>query len=232
MVNRAATVAAKRVVASNVRTGGLLNVEKKFYDTGIAFTNLVANTDCTGAEFDPGTVNTVSAPAQGDGASNRDGKKIVCKSLELNGTVTFGSQTNQTVPDINPCVYVAVVLDTQSNGAQLNSEDVYTNPSTDASGLSGVLRNLSFGSRFRVLKSRVFDFPPSPLSWDGTNLEQQGSAKTFRWHIPLKDLVINFTSGSTAAGISAVQDNSIHVIAFSTIATSQLCYNSRLRFVG
>lgn len=233
---RAAQLVGKRstssLAARNIRTAGLLGFEKKYYDTSIVYTNLTAAVDCTGAEYDPGTVLCVSAPAQGAGAQNRDGKKIIAKSIEINGTVSLGAQTNQTAADVSADVLVAVVLDTQTNAAQLNSEDVYTNPSADASGLTGALRNLSFGSRFRILKLQHFDFPPMTMSYDGTNIEQSGQQKTFRWFIPLKDLPINFNSTSASAGVAQVQDNSIHVIAFTTSAITALCYNARLRFVG
>lgn len=115
----------------NLRTAGYVGIEKKFYDTGYNAA-IVAPTDATGGEADPATVLTVSAPAQGDGEQNRDGKKIVAKYLEIKGTVRAAATINQTVGPQRTQVFVAVVLDTQTNAAQLNSEDVFKNQNASA----------------------------------------------------------------------------------------------------
>lgn len=209
-----------------------LGVEKKFYDTSAA-ANIVAPTDCSGGEVDPVTVNCISAPAQGDGGSDRDGRKIVAKYLNIKGSVRFSTLTNQTASIDANRLFVAVVLDTQTNGAQLNSEDVFTNPRAATTTADAPLRNLNFAERFKILKSETFKLQDPNFSWDGTNLEINGMCEQFDWYIPLKNLKIAFNA-TTAAGVASVLDNSIHLIAFSTTTTPQaaIVYNSRMRFVG
>lgn len=210
-----------------------LGVEKKFYDTS-ATANIVAPTDCTGGEVDPsGGLNCLSAPAQDDTASGRDGRKIVAKYIQLKGSVRFSTATNQTLSVDSNRLVVAVVLDTQTNGAQLNSEDVFTNPRGATTAADAPLRNLNFGERFKILKMEHFVLEDPNMTYDGTNVEINGKSLTFDWYIPLKNLKIAFTSGVTA-GVANVLDNSIHVIAFATSTSPQcaIVYNARMRFVG
>lgn len=214
------------------RSAGNLGIEKKFYDTSAA-ANIVAPTDCTGGEVDPTTVNCISAPAVGDNATARDGRKIVAKYLQIKGSVRFSTLTNQSLSIDSNRIMVAVVLDTQTNGAQLNSEDVFTNPRAAATTADAPLRNLNYGERFKILKLQQFCLQDPNMTYDGTNVEINGMAEQFDWYIPLKNLKIAFNATETA-GVASVLDNSIHLVAFATTTTPQaaIAYNSRMRFIG
>jgi len=232
--NRASNIAAarnKRLRASNVRIGGFLGIEHKFYDT--TYTAAITNsTGMTGLEADPNTVNCISAPAQGDGESDRDGKKINIESVHVHGVVSIASQADQTGADVVPTIMIALVLDTQSNGAQLNSEDVYKNLTSSALSSPTPLRNLQYSRRFKVLKTKILNFPAPALSYDGTNMEQSGKTMSFGMDIKRLNIPVTFTS--TTAGIANVVDNSLHIIATtsSTTMAPTLYYNARIRFVG
>lgn len=230
---RQAIMAGRRRAMLNMATQGLLGIERKFLDTARTAVSLVAPTNAAGGEVDPSTGCTgcLSAPAQGDGASNRDGKQIVAKYLEIRGAVQFRAAIDQTAAQSVKYVYVAVVLDTQTNGAQLNSEDVFVNTAASADGAPFPLRNLNFGNRFRVLRYELVKVVPQTMSWDGTNLEVAGGAAEFNWYIPLNNLKINFTSGTTA-DVANVLDNSLHVVAFATATSIDMFYNARMRFIG
>jgi len=216
----------------NVRTGGFLGIEKKFFDT-FKTTTVIANpANCTGGELDPATDNCLNGVVQGDGESNRDGKNYIIKSLHFNGRVVTNSQNNKTVGWIPPSVFIAIVLDTQTNGAQLNSEDVYTNPLGSSATNTCLQRNLQYSSRFRVLKTWKLDFNDPPFSWDGTDLESCGQSQSIEAH--LDNLNIKVSCSATTGTVAAITDNSLHVIGFTTNGTEtvNLCYNSRIRFMG
>ena len=68
-----------------------------------------------------------SAPSQGDAYNQRDGSKITIKSILIQGSLYIPNQNDQTTCDFVPIVTIALVLDKQTNGSTLNSEDVYTN---------------------------------------------------------------------------------------------------------
>jgi len=215
-------------------TMGFLRIERKFYDNGIAATNIASPTDASGGEMDPSS-GTIGTPAVGDGEQNRDGKQLAWLYLDLNGIINIPSQEDVANPPGAVSVYLAVILDTQTNGAQLNSEDVFKNTAGSALMAACPLKNLLFGPRFRILKAKTFQFNFVQTSVEGDNLHSTTGQQTiFRWYIPLRGLKVNHNAGTTAS-IANVIDNSLHVIAYSSNSVSQaptLSYNSRVRFVG
>ncbi len=216
----------------NFRIGGFLGAEIKFYDTGVAGLAITSPTDASGAEMNPSATITLNSVTQGDGESQRDGRRLTMLSLFVNGSITCNVQTNVTVPDNPSICYVAIVLDTQANGTALNSEDVYINPSGSAQLASSPLRNLQYSKRFKVLKTIRRKMPPPTLTWDGTNMEQSGQIVQFNCFIPLHGMIVNFTG--TTETVANIVDNALHVIAFSNNIgmVPQLNYNARLRFRG
>lgn len=240
-IGRATAVAAMRRAAPmavaalggrsgrNVGTRGFLDMELKYYDFAKAGTTIPSTTDATTGVLDP-TANAIATPAQGDGPSNRDGKKIVVKSLELNGYIQVSSLANQTAMPEAARIMLAVVLDTQTNAAAATSETMFTNPLAAAGTAPNCLRNLLYANRFRVLAKKTFKIQPTTASWDGVNIEISGNSQNFRIYKKL-DLPVLFNSGTTA-DIANVIDNSIHVVAFANQAGNVLSYNGRIRFVG
>lgn len=224
----------RNAAALNQRTGGLLGIEKKFVDCAVsaAFT---APTGSTGGEMPPGTVITgcYTAPAQGDGPTNRDGNKIMVCELNLHGVIQVASQADQTAADTSCEILLAFVQDTQTNGAQLNSEDVFTNPGGNALTAASPFRNMSYTSRFKILKMKQFNLRIPTLTFDGTNIEQTG----FHSKINLKwkgKVPVTFTTASTTADIANVTDNSVQLVGFcsSTTLAPTLVANVRCRFYG
>jgi len=83
---------ARRVGVKNVRTGGLLGIETKFYDTSRSAAALAAPTDASGGEIDPTGTDALNTVPQGDSASSRDGMKISMKSIQIEGRIQFTKQ--------------------------------------------------------------------------------------------------------------------------------------------
>jgi len=221
----------------NQSTAGFLGLELKFFDTAIAAATISSAAAMTGAEMDPtalpSAVACLSAPAQGDGEQNRDGRKIILKSVLLNGDIQRTETEDAAGPPTAGQVLVALVLDTQTNGAQLNSEDVYKNLMATSRGVVSPVRNLLFGDRFRILRAECFNMDFKTLATDASDSHAGcGVSQKFNWFVPL-EVPVNFNSGTTA-DVANVIDNSIHVIAFSSSQTFNctLAYNARVRFMG
>lgn len=195
----------------NKRTGGYLGIENKFIDT--FRTGATLGVAWAGGEEDP-TENCLNAIAQGDGESNRDGRKCTLTQLNIQGRVLF----NPAASDDARFVRVIVVWDTQTNGAQLNAEDVMD----DGANKSQQFRNLQFAKRFRVLADLKFMFN----QFEGSKIQEQ----TFNVYkkLPNIQVIHNGTTGT----VSTVTDNSIHIIACASGTLCTLTYNSRIRFVG
>lgn len=221
--------------ALNARTGGLLGIEKKFLDIGRTTLALTAPTDATGGMVAPtsGCTGCYSAPAQGDGPTQRDGNKVVIVECNMDGLITVPVQINQTAADEACIVFIAMVQDMQTNGAAFTSDQVFTNPSAASSTACNLFRNMSFTSRFKILKMKKFRLQVPSLTFDGTNIEQSG------FHTPFKmkwkgKMPVTFTTASTTADIANVTDNSIQVVAFcsNTGLAPFIIFNTRTRFYG
>lgn len=209
--------------------------EVKYLDTSLAVTiQGEGATIFAGMEADPATVLCLSAPAQGNGPTDRDGQVIVVTGLHLTGIVRRVAQNTFNVPQPS-IVRVWVILDTQTNGAQLNSEDVFVNTLNNDQTVATPLRNMLFGRRFKVLATRTFVMPANTFQLEEGPLHyQNGSIHPI--NIMLKKLRIPVRFNASAAGVASVVDNSIHVIAChndaGTVSTFGLHYNARVRFVG
>lgn len=218
----------------NVRTGGYLGIERKFLDVYASDVAVQAPTDASGAEIQPegGCTGCLSAPAQGDGEQQRDGRKIVIKSAFV--VVTVRPSVAQDAVDIlaSPVIYVALVLDTQTNGATIVSEQVFTNPNDTAYVNTYPIRNLQYSSRYRVLDHKIMNMGPATAGTDGANTNSINCnlrTCTLKYN---GDLPVTFTN--TTADVANVADNSLHIIAYATHTsmTPVLSYISRVRFVG
>lgn len=217
----------------NQRTGGFLGLENKFFDTGIATVTVVAPTAGAGGEVDPTTLDCLNCPAVGDTEQSRDGRQICMNEITVKGTLTTAQKINQTALDLVPEIFVALVLDTQTNAATLDSEKVFVNPSTTALTACLPFRNLQYIKRFKILAYKLVKMPVPANSYDGANLEIGGVARSFQLHHSWKNcLKVNY--GGTTSVVGSIIDNSLHVIAFSSSSTPTptISYNARLRYTG
>ena len=210
-------------IISNNRIGGFLGIEKKFidYEYDAAVVDTVA-----GSEADPATALSLTATAQGDGESNRDGRKVRLVSVHMRGHIQFEAVADGTAAEY---VRILVVHDKQTNGAQFNAEDVLKDP-TNADLDTDAFRNLQYTQRFTVMKDFWVRSGNRTYAFDSNT--PAGAAVPFKVNINLGNMPVTYT-GSTAA-IGSIADNSIHVMAICNEGSSNatLKYLSRCRFVG
>lgn len=233
-----ARLGRNRVALLNQRTGGLLGIEKKFLDCGLNATALTAPAAATGGEIPPGSGCTgcLSAPGQGDTSSQREGNKIVVQSCLVQGIIEVPAQAAQSAADLSCDVFIALVQDTQTNGTQLNSEDVFTNPAGQTRLATSLNRNMSYTQRFKVLKMKKMNLRiPSIANDTGATggLVQFGFHRSFK--LSWKGLMpVTFLTGTTTADIANVSNNSLQIVAFcsNTTLAPTISYTSRIRFVG
>ncbi len=157
------------------------------------------------------------------------------RSLFINGLISIATQATQSTADAGSTIFIAVVLDTQTNGATINSEDVYTNQGANALLAGSPMRNLQFSTRFRVLAKKIINIPQIGITNDTGatgGVIQAGLQRQFSFFINLKGMNVLFKG--TTETVANIVDNSLHIIAFTSgIALAPtISYNSRLRFVG
>ncbi len=211
-----------------------MGIELKFYDTLLATKNLVAPTDCTGGELDPATaIDCLNAATQGDGESQRDGRKMNMHSLTVSGSIKQAAVSAQTAMFEQPLYFLAIVLDQQANGATINSEDVFVNPSGDSETNTTPFRNLQFINRFKVLKTWHGKAPMRTTGNDAAGtFDISGSNLKFSMYVKLSGLAVVFKGTSEA--VANITDNALHLVGWASVTsgTPAITYQSRLRFTG
>lgn len=209
--------------------GASVQGEMKYFDTEVAQTTITGAAAWTGTEFDPTTFNTLFVPVVGAGVNQRIGKQCKVLKVRVTGMIQQNQQANQTVADDPAVTTVALVLDKQTNAAQAQGEQVFT-PTTNVINAPFANQNIDNFGRFSVLK-RVWKVLENPtISYDGTNIEQSGVTKLFSFkHKFKKPLIVRFnaTNGGTVADIV---DNSLHIMANSTTALSNIQYICRVYY--
>lgn len=216
---RARSASRKRLKSAlNVRTAGFLGQELKFvdstYDADIA--TLLSN-----GEADPTTENCLNGVAEGDGENQRIGRRIIIKRVQMQGHVRYKVTTGGFG---GADIMLALVLDTQSNGTQLQAENVFQQIGTETT----TFPNLLYEQRFKILKTWRTTLLPT-RNYNGTNVTTGGENKIFSWDIPMN---IPVTYTGTGATVASIADNSLHVICVSGISNCRLEYDSRVRYVG
>jgi len=193
--------------------------------------------DLTLAMADPaaGVVGCLSAPSQGDGPDQRDGKQIYIRSIQIKGLVQQGPFLTAASPPGPLRVMIALVLDQQTNQTQCLSNNIYSNPGATTAGTVVPLRNIFFNKRFKIIRTLEIDISADSLShFSAGSYAWNGTTATFDMYVKFKEpIVVNFSVG-TAANVNQVIDNSLHLVAFSNSAVPALTltYNGRMRFVG
>ncbi len=225
-----------RAPVLNPRIGGFLGIEIKFYDQKLIDAALTAPTDATGGEHDPSSTIMLNTVVQGDGESQRDGRKITMRSIYVDGVINCAKQASQSSADNATGIFIALVLDTQTNGVQFSSEDVFKNVGGNALTAATPLRNLQFTKRFKVLATRRFIIQDANIA-NATSFSADAGiiagGKQKRFKI-FKNLFLETQFSGTTETVANIVDNSLHMIAWCTDTgmAPKISYASRLRFVG
>lgn len=220
---RKGNVKRRRVMSNDLfQPTSAYGIEKKFFNSSITQQAVQQGLSVlTGGEL-----NNI---AQGDDASNRNGARVLLKSVQVEGFVEVPPQADQTSADASCMVFVALVMDTQTNGAALNTANVYANPSANAALTPLPVRNILFSKRYKVLSVQRLDFDTPNLTYDGTNIELGGAIKHFSMYRKMS-LPVQYSAGTGV--ITSIVDNSLHLVCGtnSVALVPTLSCNTQIRF--
>jgi len=230
-MGRARTRRARRYFRKqNYQWGGMLGVERKYFDTSLGNQTMSNQADwsAAGNVLDP-AIGCLNAPVQGTTALTRVGLRYNITELHVQGTVQWVAEANQTAAENAPIVCWALVMDKQPNGATITANLVYQNPANVGGTVNAPLRNLQYAKRFKVLKQWTEVLIPTTMTYDGTNMEQGGNAVQFEYFKQFKKPIRVETVGN--AGTIADNVNcAFHMIGLTTNTAVIMSYNSRIRF--
>lgn len=222
--NRRGQKKARVAYRQPARPSGIYD-EVKFFDTETVDDAFTA----TWATMEPATTN-LSAVAQGDGESARDGRKYRIHGIFIKGYVEHTKEESTASPTGDQVVRICLVQDKQTNGAQMTATDCM-----DSGVTYPVLsfRNLQHTERFNVLFDKTIRIPTEGMNEGAVNLFAHATKRIpFKINHAFKTPIIVNTDGTTA-DIANVTTNSLHMIGVSRDASSCLLnYTSRVRFTG
>ncbi len=215
------------VMVTNPRVGGFLGFENKFLDLEVTDDAFATSW----AAMNPASsVDCISAVAQGDGESNRDGRVYFINSIHLRGTIDMPVAESAAAPRSDVYARIALVWDTQANAATVTATDVMDGGQTE-DWLA--FRNLQNTKRFRVLKDMTRRIVVSQQMNEGAvNLfASTGAIVPWTMNVRFKKPV-KVTCVGTTGVIASISDNAFHVIGCANSTVCELNYQSRIRFTG
>lgn len=194
-------------------------IERKYFDsvrTGLGF--VASTTTWAGGELDPTTLNCLFAPIQGDDIFNRQGRKVQVLQIKIQGQIGVPPQIGVLTGDVAAIVRFHLVQDDQTNGAQLNAEDVFGTTSGTGEP-TDMFQNPAFFGRFKVLKSiKIVMQNPNftNVSSIATSVAQQGLAHVWKMNAKFKKPVIVHYNSTNAGTVADVINTSFHIIGINT----------------
>jgi hypothetical protein len=232
---------------ANLRTGGQLGIERKYFDCKYNSSSATVGTivppnfpdtiklgalQCDAVTPSTATVYYLNCPGVGSSAWQRDGRVIRNHSIEISGHVTL--QYNALTPAALPNVCIALILDTQCNGqSPYNTVDnIYTDI---GGGLSVPFRNMSQTTRYRVLAFKRIALNLTPIVNAADALTENSGVRNFSFKMYRKlGFKTNFKTTESSPSATAIIDNGIFLAAWDdyNIFNPKLYVSSRLRFTG
>lgn len=224
--SRGVTVANLRSVA---RTRGPIGTETKYFDGQRIGITVVADESWAGTEVDLATFNTLFCPAVGAAFNQRIGRKVFLRKLVVRGILQQAAQAAQTGADQGITVRLVLFQDMQTNAVQAQGEELML-PSVAANDIAipCAFQNPANFGRFRVLKDKTFTIGDANISWNGTNMSQQGINKTFKFVVRFREPVCVSFNNTNGGSVADIVDNSFHMLANATTTGDlTLHYNVR-----
>lgn len=171
--------------------------------------------------------------AQGAGESQRIGRRITVTKISFRWHVSQDNILSQSIGllELEPqtCI-IALVLDTQANGANALASDIYQNPARDTT-----FNDLPNSKRFRTLFRRELAIPSGSISaeWRPATAKTHytlkgGRTPVYTWSTSCKLPVLY--SGNTATVADIVTNNLLFVTSFSS-DIGGMAGNVRIRYV-
>lgn len=187
-----------------------LDRELKFHDT--SFDVSVPET----ADTRGGCANV----AQGTGQSERIGRKIVVKSIQLTGRLRY---TPVNISDTATTAYLYILQDNRCDGGNPVATEVFT-----GSDMSKAFKNLAFASRFKILKRYAIDLN---VPQDNESIYVPGALNYNIDFYTKLDIPMEFT-GSTG-NVSEMTEHNLVVFAGAKDSDGQVRFfgESRIRYI-
>ncbi len=173
-----------------------------------------------------GTVTTLSVIPQGDGESERIGRKATITDLMFQGHVIFGASAFGTNSNT---VRIDVVEDHSTNGSVFSTADYCSVAGTSS---ENAYRDLSHMGRFTTLWSKRVTMSTPAGAGDGTTNIGAQAIRDIDVHLKIC-LPIDFDASASTGAITTQQVNSLHFVTWETAPSPATGFHivARIRYV-
>jgi len=219
--------------------------EMKYFDCELQNSAIPATTTTWVATTmqDPATTNNLGdpaiatplclfAPKVSASLNGRIGRKVTMLKCKLHGLITCAPQAAQNTADSPTLVRMMLVMDMQTNAAQMTGAQLMNDSTSGAPVTFSSFQNVNNFGRFKVLKEKLFNFSNFNMTGSPTagDVIQDGVVRhvkmSYRFMNPV-EVNFNATNGGTVADII---NNSLHIVAAcnNTALAPQLSYYTRV----
>ncbi len=195
---------------------GGVRPEHKFLDTQQLTTDISAN----------GTILAgLNHIAQGNGESERIGRKVTVRSLRIKGHYQFPSTA--TVADQDQRLRIVVYCDKQTNGTVATVPLIHS--------LAGTVninsfRNLANVSRFNILYDKFYDIRVEAVA--ASNDANVPMLRGFKFNLTGMNIPLEFDETATDGSIATIRTNNIGVYAIAArpMESPNITFIARIRY--
>lgn len=211
--------------------GGIIVSESRYFDSRLNGTVLNEGNSWADTELDPATLNTIFAPTQGNDINSRQGRQVSVYKIALRGFIRASLLQDQADVLAAPLVRLILYIDTQTNAAQAQGENVMQAPQDGSPEMTSLtFQNTANFGRFRILRDKIIRPRDMSVGTDGASTMSECSADVpFKMMVRFKKPIVvhfNSTNGGTVADII---DNSFHLIGCknSAVQATAIYYAAR-----
>lgn len=195
------------------------STENKSILEEVTATTVVSNATMAGAEVDPGS-NYIGAIDAGDDLDERVGESVIIRMVDLRGMLDLDTSTTTVAPTT---ILLALVVDKQTNTAQMSSEQYWDPDLTTALNAPNGFLNQNFSGRFRTLWTKRITINPQMAGLNASTTTQSDKRRFAHKH----KLSLRYKWNAQTSAISAMQTNSIHLLAIADTNFANIQYQVR-----
>jgi hypothetical protein len=167
--------------------------------------------------------SSLNIVAQGDGPSERIGRKIVIKKINIRGYVSWESPSISSPENTYDQLRLIIYLDKQCNGTAATVSDILETEDIRS------FNNLSNKSRFKILSDQRFDLFSHAGGSTGSDDTYSPGYKSFTKFIKC-NIPIEYDQTATTGVISTIRSNNIGMLAISQNGLLVVETTTRIRY--
>jgi len=169
--------------------------------------------------------------AVGAGYGQLNGNKYWIKRIRIQGQIQTPNLADQNDVGVANAIRLSLVWDHQSNGAQAQGENIYTDLGDATQCTYSFLQmGAAMAGRFRILKNKIAHANLAAVGTDGASTNSVGfNAVPFHFtYTPRDPIPVRIQANSATPTVAALADTNIFLLCHSTIAANVIfaarCY--------